>query len=101
MPFASERGEPHLLEHVEVVVRRGAVRADTDRNAKLQHLRNRRHAGTQLEVARRIVRHAGTGVLQRAHLTLVDVHAVSRQHPRVEQPLLLHPRHNRHAVIAS
>ena len=54
--------------------------------------------GAELQVARRVVRHAGAGVLQRAHLAFVHVHAVRGQHLRVEQALLLHPRHDRHAV---
>ena len=52
----------------------------------------------ELQVARRVVRDAGAGVLQRPHLAFVHVHAVRGQHLRVEQPLLLDPRHHRHAV---
>ena len=46
------------------------------------------------------MRDAGAGVLQRPDLSFVDVHAVGRQHARVEQPLFLDPRHDRHAVLA-
>ena len=41
--LGEQRRQPHLLEHVEIVVRRGAVGADADCDAKLQHLRDRRH----------------------------------------------------------
>ena len=37
---------------------------------------------------------------KRAHLALVHVDAMRREHARVEQPLLRHPRHHRHAVLA-
>ena len=63
-----------------------------------QHPRDRRDAGAELQVARRVVRDAGAGVLQRAHLAVVHVHAVRGQHLRVEQALLLHPGNDRHAV---
>ena len=43
--LGEQRGQPRLLEHVEVVVRRGAVGADADVDAELQHLRDRRDAG--------------------------------------------------------
>ena len=49
-------------------------------DADLQHLRDRRDAGAELQVAGRVVRHAGVVILQRAHLAFVDVHAVRGQH---------------------
>ena len=99
--LGEQRREPHLLEHVEVVVRRRAVGADADVDAELQHARHRRDAGAELEVARRVVRDARIEVLQRADLAFVHVHAVRREHLRLEQPVLLHPRHDRHAVLST
>jgi len=41
-PLCEQRREPRLLEHVEVVVRRGSVGSDPDRDAELEHLRDGR-----------------------------------------------------------
>ena len=94
-----ERGQARFLEHVEVVVGRRTVRADADVQPELQHARHRRDAGGELQVARRVVRDPGVGVLHLPHLAFVHVHAVRGQHLRVEEPLLLHPGHHRHAVL--
>ncbi len=99
-PFREQRRQPHLLEHVEIVVGRRAVGADADVDAELQHARDRRDTGAQLQVARRIVGHAGVEILQGANLSVVHVHAVRGQHLRVEESLLLHPWHDRHAMLA-
>ena len=56
--LGQERRQPRLLEHVEIVVRRGAVGADPDVEAELDHLRNRRDARPQFQVAGRVVRNA-------------------------------------------
>ena len=58
-PFGEQRREPRLLEHVEIVVRRRAIGADADVQPERQHLRHRRDAGAELQVARRIVGDAG------------------------------------------
>ncbi len=99
-PLGEQRREPQLLEHVEIVVRGRAVGADPDRGADLEHLHDRRDARPEFEVARRIVRDAGARLAQRTDLSFVHVDAVRREDPRFEEALLLHPRHDRHAVLA-
>ena len=100
-PLGQQRRQPRLLEHVEIVVRGRAVGADADVQRQLAHARHRRDARAELQVARRVVRHACPEVLQRAHLAVVHVHTVRGEHLGAEDPLLLHPRDHRHAVRAA
>ena len=97
--FRQERGQACFLEHVEVVVGCRTVRADPDIQAELHHARHRRDSGGELQVARRVVRDTGAGVLDLPHLAFVHMHAVSGQHLRAEKPLLFHPGHYWHAVL--
>ena len=50
-----ERGQAQLFEHVEVVVGGRAIRADAHGQPGLEHLFDRREAGSELEVRGRIV----------------------------------------------
>ncbi len=99
-PFCEQRREPRLFEHVEIVVRRGAVGPDADVHSQRQHLRHRCDTCAELEVARGVVGDARREVLQRSNLSFVDVHAVRRDDLGPEQALLPDPRHDRHAVDA-
>ena len=83
--LGENRRQPHFLEHIEVVVAGGAVRADANRQVALEHLRHRRDAAGELEVAGRAVSDGRLAIVQDVHLVLVDVDAVRRQHFRVEQ----------------
>ena len=78
--LGQERGQAHLLEHIQVVVGGRAVGADAHGQPGLQHLLHRREAGGQLEVRGGVVGHAGTDVPQRLDLAVVDVDAVGGQH---------------------
>ena len=53
--LVDERGEVHLLEHVEIVVRSAAVRSKRDIDAELHRPRDAREAAAELHVARRTV----------------------------------------------
>jgi hypothetical protein len=98
--LGQQRRQPHLLEHVEIVVRGGpSVPMPTFRpNSSIL-------TGATPEPSFRLLdglwANARARVLQRPHLALVDVHAVRGEHARVEQPLLLHPRDDRHAVLVA
>ena len=96
--LGQQRRQPHFLEHVEIVVRRGAVGADADVEPELQHAARRarcrrRASGCSSDCGRRPRR-----ILQRPHLAVVHVHAVRGKHLGAEQSLLLDPRDHRHAV---
>ena len=54
-----QRGEAHLLEQVEPVVARRAIGAERNVDAAREQVGHRRKAGTELEVRRRAVQHAG------------------------------------------
>ena len=98
-PLGQERGQPRFLEHVEVVVRCGAIGANPHVDPELEHLRNRRDAGPELQIAGRVVRDTGVRVAQRPDFSLVHVHAVRGEDARIEQPLLFRPWDHGHAVF--
>ena len=66
--LGDEGRQPHFLEHVQVIVGGGAIRADTHVEAGFQHLGHRCEAGGELEIGGRIVSDAGARVQERTHL---------------------------------
>ncbi len=48
--FVQLRDRVHLLPHVQVVVRRGSIRAQTDEKVFGQHLRHWRNTGRKLHI---------------------------------------------------
>jgi len=82
----------HFLKQVEVVVAGGPVRSQTDRDALLQHQRNRRDARGQLHGAGRVVGHADAQIgkkrdVFRTHPVAVHGDGPVIQHVKVVQML--------------
>ena len=65
-----------LLHQGGTVVGGGAVHAETDRNAELQHFRNACDTGGELHVGNGAVTHAGARLGEHAQLFIVEVDAV-------------------------
>ena len=89
----------HLLEQVEVVVRCGRVRAESDVHARLDHLRHGGAAGGELQVRNGAVhgRHAALG--QQAHVLRRDPDAVGRNGARVKDMVAVEHLRRREAVF--
>ncbi len=62
--FRHKGGEAHFLEHIEVVVRGGTIRADAHVESVFEHLLHGGKSRSQFEVRRWVVRHACIHVLQ-------------------------------------
>ncbi len=84
--LVQQRGKPHGLEHVEVVVAGGAVRAEPGAHAARQPLRHGGDAARELHVALGIVRHADTGLRQDVHVGVVQPHRVRGDRTAVQTP---------------
>ena len=97
--FGGERGQPRFFEHVQIVVRCRAIGADPHVDTELDHLRDRRDAGSKLQIAGRVVCDSGVCIAERPDFSLVHVHAVRSQDARIEQPLLFRPWDHGHAVF--
>ena len=74
--FLQEGCRAQLLEHVEVVVRAGAVGADGHQRTRGPHLLDGSHAARNLHVALRVVRHGHPPLGQRADVAVGDMDAV-------------------------
>ena len=94
-----QRRQPHLLEHVQVVVGRRAVGADADVNPGLEHVAHRRDPRSQLEVRGRVVNHAGVVALQDSDLAFVHMNAMRGHDLDVEDAVLFDVGDDRRAVF--
>ena len=74
--FLQEGRRAQLLEHVEVVVRAGAVGADGHQRTRGAQPLDGRHAARNLHVALRVVRHGHAPPGQRADVAVGDMDAV-------------------------
>ena len=97
--LCEQRGEACFLEHVQVVVGGGSVRANAHIEAGLQHFCHWRDAGCQLQIAGGVVRDANAMIVQRADLSRIYVHAMRRENFCFEHVLLFGPWHHGHIVL--
>ena len=82
--FLQQRGRAHLVQHIEVVVRAGAVGSDADRQAAPDHPRDRSDPAGKLHVALRIICDRHPVAKQDVHILLGQVHAVHGQRRIIE-----------------
>ena len=73
-----------LFEHIQVIIRGRAVGADAHIQSHLQHFVHLGETGGQFQVRGGVVRHTGMVMLQSAHLAIVEMDAMSRQHLGIE-----------------
>jgi hypothetical protein len=66
-------GGPHLAEHVQVVVARRAVGAETDVDARRQQFGQARDAGTQLEIRLGAVDDGRTALGKQRNLVVAEM----------------------------
>ena len=88
----------HILHDVQIVVGRRAVRAERDIDALLQHFRNVRVAGCQLEIACRTAGDRNIVLLEDIEILVLQPDAVCRRGRRIENAVRLHVGRGRHAV---
>src|SRR5271165_190016 len=87
-PLQQER-RAHLLHQIGGVVRRRAVDAEADADARLLHLANRTAAGCQELVAAGAMAYGGLCPAQPLHLLRTEEDAVGEPRPRIEPAALL------------
>ena len=92
--LVQERRHLHLLEQIHPVVADRAVRAQRDRDARLEHLREGRDtAGRELHVRRGAVGDLDAVPAEGPHLVQRDPDAVGGDDAVTEEPNLLEPLH--------
>ena len=90
-----QRGEVHLLEHVEVVVRGRTVGTKRNIDAKLHSANNTSKAAAQLHVARRIVHKRNAAFGHDPEVVIGTPHAMRRVSAVVENPRVREIRNRR------
>ena len=106
--FLQEGRRAHLLEHVEIVVRTGSVRADRHQRTRGAHPLDGRHAARYFHVALRVVRHgdAPRGECLDVAVGHVDAVRADGLRPQQSQPVEVFDRgfpvlfaHDAHLVL--
>ncbi len=97
--LVEERRLAHGPEHVQVVVARGAVGAETDGNARLPHRLHRCDAARQLHVALGIVRDADVPARKDGDIGWRYVHRVRRERAWPPEPERLQERRRGRVVL--
>jgi hypothetical protein len=96
--LVEQRGELDLGEEIELVVARRTVRPEPDDHAGAEHVRHRRDAAGELQVAARIVHDAGAARGQERDLFAVDPYAVRGDEAGIEDPEVLQMAHGRESM---
>ena len=88
----------NILQNIQVIVGGCAVRAERDIDALLQHFRNVRVAGCQLEIACRTAGDRNIVLLEDIEILVLQPDAVRRRGRRIENAVRLHVRRRRQAM---
>ena len=99
--FLQEGSQPHFLPHIEIVVARGAIGAQTDFDAGRQHIDHRRNAGRSLHIRRGVMNDADILFHQHRDIRLAGPDHMRAYRGAIEKSQRVEQLDRRHGVIFS